>query len=608
MAGGKTQELRSENNADPATNDNPRYPEQRTRDIQAKSLNRVGDSQVIHVVKCDLAGKDLASEGRYSSNYRGVGGSRGIVCSKKQLEGIAIMNRRRFLFKSLQTAAVAAVLRSARELFAAQAWPVANSSFGLPASPKEAPLCWRTRADSFDSYVMNPANKVLRVRPDGTTYFASALEGTGDGGLTTFAPIALGKILRGDPVEQLLPSMSAYFNDQAGIYLDGTHADLCEYWYLMNVNALAFGITRARFLHDSLWTGRLRKSADRLIELAHQISYNFNDQGYRFNTKSPFTNKDIYRQPDTIGGYAYLMLFAHEIFGDAKYLEESRHALNLYQSFASNPWYEIPSAALATLAAARLSTQHPDINFKRVLGFALSTGGRPMQTGVWGGSEVNGLMAGFSTEPEGEAYSMESLMPLTYLLPALRYRPEYATEVARYLLNTAANMRLFYSDCVPRENQSRPDLTSAVPYERLTKTVDGHSPFASGDYDSDRSIYGGAYALTWGELVKPTEDKFILQMSLSRTDFLSAKTYPTWLYYNPYEETKQAALKLDEGAHDLYELKQRAFIQKRCSGSVSLSIPPKDSVVVVAIPAGAKGKMEKGVLLCDGVPVDYGRL
>jgi hypothetical protein len=230
-----------------------------------------------------------------------------------------------------------------------------------------------------------------------------------------------------------------------------------------------------------------------------------------------------------------------------------------------------------------------------------------MQTGEWGRFEVNGLMAGFSTEPEGEAYSMESLMPLPYLLPALRYHPGYATDVARYLLNTAANMRLFYSDCIPRENQSRPDLTSTVPYERLTRTVDGHSPYASGDYDSHRSIYGGAYALTWGELVKPAGDDYILQLNLAGTDFLCEKAYPTYLYYNPYEGSKQVTLQTGGATCDLYDLKRRIFFKKQQTGSVSLSIPPNDSLVVVVVPAGARKKREKGVLLCDGVPVDYGQ-
>lgn len=517
------------------------------------------------------------------------------------------MDRRRFLSHSINAGVAAASLRLIPRLFAASSGKVQQFTGTLPPRPKEIPLNWRAQADAFDAYVMNPANKVLRTRPDGTTYFASALEGTGDGGLTTFAPLTLGKILRGDPVDHLLPSMSAYFSDEFGLFLDGTHAQLCEYWYLMNVNALAWGVVKASLAHNAVWTARVRSSADRLITLAQQVHYNFNDQGYRFNTRAPFTNQDIYRQPDTIGGYAYLMLFAHEMFGDAKYLDEARHALNLYQSFASNPWYEIPSGALATLAAARLSIDDSSIDFSKVLSFALSTGGHPMQTGAWGGFEVNGLMAGFSTEPEGEAYSMESLMPLPYLLPALRYRPEYATDVAHYLLNIAANMRLFYADHIPRENQSRPDLTSAVPYERLTRTVDGHTPYASGDYDSHRSIYGGAYALTWGELVRPTEDSFILQMNLSRTDFLCAKAYPTYLYYNPYDQPKQISLPLGSGTYDLYDLKRGAFVKERQAGTTPLSIPSRDSRILVVVPAGAKRKQEKGVLLCDDVPVDFRR-
>jgi hypothetical protein len=478
---------------------------------------------------------------------------------------------------------------------------------GLPARPVEKPLNWKSRADSFDQYVMDSKNHVLQQRSDGTSYFASALEGTGDGGLTTFAPLVLGKILRGDPVDSMIPSMTAYFNEEAGIFLDGTHAELCEYWYLMNVNALASGIIRLKLAHDPIWTGRVRSSADRLIDLAHQVAYNFNDQGYRFNKKIPFTNKDIYRQPDTIGGYAYMMLFAYEIFGDAKYLEEAKKGLHLYQSFANNPWYEIPSGAMAVLAAARLSVHEPEVDMLKVFNFALETNGHPLNTGKWGDKEVNGLMAGFSTEPEGEAYSMESLVVLPYILPALRYCPEFATTVGRYALNTAANMRLFYSDCIPREDQSRPDLTSAVPYERLTKTLNGRSPYASGDYESHRSIYGGAYALWWGELVKPTDDDYILELDLSTSDFLAAKTFRSYLYYNPYRAQKTVTLTLGESKVDIYDLVKQRFTHENVTGSFPVKIPGNGSCVLVIVPSSAKRELIKGVLYGDDVPIDYRR-
>lgn len=515
------------------------------------------------------------------------------------------LGRRGFLYLSAATLAETSMAARIPSAFAPNVSRYVPISDHLPSRPTTKPLNWRTRANAFDQYVMDPKNKVLQIRPDGTSYFASALEGTGDGGMTTFAPLVLGKILRGDPVDSLLPSMAVYFSDEAGIFLDGVRATLCEYWYLMNVNALADGIIRSKLSHDPVWTGRVRRSADRLIKLAHQIAYNFNDQGYRFNTHVPFTNQDIYRQPDATGGYAYLMLFAYEMFGAPEYLHEAKKGLRLYQSFAHNPWYEIPSGAMACLAAARLSVYTSGIDLHKILGFVLDPNGHPLQTGEWGGKEVNGLMAGFRTEPEGEAYSMESLVTLPYLLPVLRYHPELGTNIGKYLLNTSANARLFYSDCIPRDNQSRPDLTSAVPYERLTKELNGHSPFASGDYGSDRSIYGGAYALWWGKLVKPTEDAYILQMNISGSDFLCDKAFTSYLYYNPWGEPKHVTLHLEDGSFDVYDLSRHKFISERVSRQISFDIPGNDSRILVVVPSGLRRSVERGSLFCNGVPVDY---
>ena len=188
------------------------------------------------------------------------------------------LDRRGFLHLSAGVATTALVSPWIPKTFALDQNPAAI--FPVPNRPRAKPLDWRARADAFDSYVMDPQNKILRLRPDGTTYFASALEGTGDGGLTTFAPLLLGKLLRGNQVDALLPSMGAYFSEQAGIFLDGNHAELCEYWYLMNVNALADG--RFNCLHyrqdpcgvlasAAVQTGSGARPPDQ---------YDFNDQGY----------------------------------------------------------------------------------------------------------------------------------------------------------------------------------------------------------------------------------------------------------------------------------------------------------------------------------------
>ncbi len=48
------------------------------------------------------------------------------------------------------------------------------------------------------------------------------------------------ELQRGTGLEELARSLKAYFSEPYGLFLDGPGATLCEYWYLMNVNALAF--------------------------------------------------------------------------------------------------------------------------------------------------------------------------------------------------------------------------------------------------------------------------------------------------------------------------------------------------------------------------------
>jgi hypothetical protein len=401
--------------------------------------------------------------------------------------------------------------------------------------------------------------------------------------------------------------LAAYFDESAGIFLDGVGTLKIEYWYMMNVNALAAAAIKSRWGQDAIWLKRLQRSADRLMAMARQVAYDYNEQGYDFATGSPWTSKDIYRQPDAVAAYAYLMLFAYERLSESKYLTEAKRALSHYQGFRENPWYEIPSGAMACLAAARLSAHYsdPEANLHQALNFALDPRIDCLRTGEWGGKEVNGLMGGWRTEPPGQAYSMESMVVLPYLLPVLRYDPRYATDIGKYALNMAANMRWFYTEYLPNDLQSKPGVAPAVPYERLSQEMNGHSPFAAGDYDGHRSIYGGAYSLWLGELIKPTEDDYILQLDIAKTDFLTNATHRSFLYYNPWPEERRVGVDLGNSKVDVYDTVEHRYIGKNVDGQMRLGIPGAGSRVVVMIPSGLRRGVEHGVLTAGGVPVDY---
>jgi len=450
---------------------------------------------------------------------------------------------------------------------------------GLPARPKEKPLDFRALANAFDEWVMDPVHALYTVAKDGRQVFPSVLEGEQDGGLTTYAPMALGKELRGEGLEGLSKSLKGYFSEPYGLFLDGAGATLCEYWYLMNVTAMAYGLIRLRFEKDAEWLARVERSATRLKDMTHQLKYDFNSQGYDFAKGAAFTNHDIYRQPDAVGGYSYVMLLAWKLTGKEVFLAEAKIATDRYLDFQKNPWYEVPSGAMAVLAAARLEAMGNPLNARKALGFVLDSKVGLMAAGRWGGREVNGLMAGFCTEPANQTYSMESMVTLPYLLPAVRFRPELGAEVARYALNVASNMRWFYPENLPRGNQSRPDLPPMFPYERLSREEKGHSPYATGDFAGHRSIYGGAYAMWLDKMIEPQGDPWLLRWDLGKTDFMEPNLPPAFLYYNPWPEEKRVKVATVSKESVIYDLMRKEQLQAH-GGTVEIKLGPFETRVI----------------------------
>jgi len=463
-----------------------------------------------------------------------------------------------------------------RPAFAETKGPPAWS--GFPDRPEERPLDFHALADAFNAYVMDPAHGVNLRAKDGRQVFPSALEGVEDGGLTTYGPVAMGKELRGEGLEGLAVSLAGYFSEPYGLFLDSNGATLCEYWYLMNVTALAYGLIQLRFAHDAAWLKRVEQSATRLQAMAKQIKYDFNDQGYDFAKGATFTNHDIYRQPDAVGGYSYVMLLAWKLTGKDLYLAEAKIGIDRYLSFAGNPWYEVPSGAMAVLAAARLEAMGYPTNARKALGFAFDAKAGLMATGRWGGHEVNGLLAGFRTEPPDQVYSMESMVALPYILPAVRFRPELAEEVARYALNVAANLRWFYPQYLPRENQSRPELPAMIPYERLSREEKGHTPYATGDFAGHRSIYGGAYVMWLDKTMQPLGDPWLLRWDLSKTNFLDRNLPQAFLYYNPWPEERRVTVEA-AGKQRVQDLTRRRPLEVH-AGKVELRLGAHEARVI----------------------------
>ena len=308
---------------------------------------------------------------------------------------------------------------------------------GLPGRPQAPPIAWGSLAEDFARFVLDPANQVRFTTPDGHTAFTAFLEdrayNTNRHELTAFGPTVSGLALLGKDVRPLAGSLRMFFDPAERIFLNSPGQPRVEWWYLCNINAMAAHLVLLALPNDAEFLQYWHAAARRLIELARRINYDFNHQGYDFRAEAPWTDRDIFRQPDTIAAYAYLMLLAYTRFEEAVFLSEAQTAMARYLAPPENPWYEIPSGAMGVACAAHLRALGVPVDLERAVQFALDPQAG-LVVGSWGAQEVNGLVRGWRySEPES-AYSMESLVLLPYLLPAVRRSPGLARVVGKYAL------------------------------------------------------------------------------------------------------------------------------------------------------------------------------
>ncbi len=461
----------------------------------------------------------------------------------------------------------------------------------MPELPRAVPPDWNRIGRRFKRYVLNPENRVTFANGKGNSHFAAFHDGNGEE-LITLGGVVLGGIFQGDDVSTYLRSLKDFYHPDHRMFFNrpkgAPKAERMEYWYLMFVNALAAGIIKRKGVEEPELATLLRSSMDGLIRLARRIRYDFNDQGFDFDRDVPFTDREEFRQPDSVGGYAYLMVFAYEMFGDDRYLTEARIAMDRYLAFPHNPWYEMPNTAMACHAAARLNRLGSRYDIGRAVSYAFDHVKGPLHVGTWGDKEVSGLMRGwFGNLDESErriAYSLETLVLLPYLLPALKEEPKLAGPVGKYALHAASNAQWFLADHMPEESQSTPHFAPDVPYENLIHRGEGPSPYASGDFFGHRSVYGGAMTIWWDAMMRRTEDPFILIWDLDATDFLGGDEVAGTrhlLLYNPYGEERTVRTALPYGGpYRVEDLGAGTRLFDRAEGSADVRVPARTGLVL----------------------------
>jgi hypothetical protein len=137
------------------------------------------------------------------------------------------------------------------------------------------------------------------------------------------------------------------------------------------------------------------------------------------------------------------------------------------------------------------------------------------------------------------------------------------------------------------------------------------SPYAMGDPiragwgSTDFGLYGSSHVGIFGGIVAQTNNPYILQLDLLKTDFYHDTAYPSYLYFNPHGSAAWVNIDVGPSPKDLYDTVSNSFLRTNATGLVNFSVPADSAVVLVLTPAGGTITMNGNKMSINGVVVDY---
>lgn len=408
-----------------------------------------------------------------------------------------------------------------------------------------------------------------------------------------------------------------YFNSDTGwnIVMNNTTSSVGskgggygrDWWYDVLPNALYYAVCDV-FPHVE-GTEEIQKSiAEQFVKADSVLNGNYDYSYFDYGQMKGGVNH-IPLQQDAAGGHAYVLLCAYRKFGDNRYLQHAKSAVEALLSQKESRFYEALLPLGAYTAAYLNATEGTSYDVKKLLDWVFDgckspTGrtGWGIIVGKWGDYDVSGLQ-GSITDGGGYAFLMNSIKPAWPFIPLVKYQPEYAQAIGKWMLNNASACRLFYPGYIDEQHQWAPELRNLtannIAYEGLRKADDygkeslkGVSPVAIGDgpkwidgnpTESMFSVYSSSPVGILGAIVDTTNVKGILKLDCNATDFYSQKPYPVYLYYNPFGEDKVVEYTSAQQA-DLFDIVAKEYVARNIVEKGSFTIPAKAARIVVELP------------------------
>jgi len=402
--------------------------------------------------------------------------------------------------------------------------------------------------------------------------------------------------------------LNAFFSYKEGIVLNNPNGSskTTSMWYLLYPAILYAQVSLLYEDQEEMRANMLAtiESWYGAYAVMNDLAQGFDYTGFDFTMMEPYQN-GIWSEPDSAVGMAVLFKFGYELTGERKYLEAIIHLMDYIETFFGGPLYELLMYYAPALTACLNTLYGTEYDLQRALnrvfsGSSIPRGGWGSLAGAWGDIETGGLF-GSTTDGGGYAFSMNTFAAAGAIAPTVRYDTRYAKGIGQFLLHLHGNARYFYASGTKPENQSAsylnmtiPDaILRAVPYEGIRKQSNGKSPWIGGDptvygwAQTDFSLYSGAHAGILGALFEKTNQEAILKMDLLITDTTAEAGYPTYLIYNPHEDTREIAYTVKTPAVDLYNAVTNSIITANITTETFVCLQPDEAMVIVEIPTGA---------------------
>lgn len=381
-----------------------------------------------------------------------------------------------------------------------------------------------------------------------------------------------------------------------------------DFWYLLIANQNFFRLSELNPEWRPEEVKEIQKSiADKMVEMIDVLKQRSKETGKGLFDIQCFDFENMkavepgWRQPDAATGTASILYYAYKIFNEDKYLTYAKECMDYLQDLESNPYYEnmlIDAVYLAAMMNAEVGTNY---DISKFWNWITTTSKSSVRN--WGSVNYSqdGIdVYGMTGEPNnGYSYFFNSIYPLTSILPAAKYDPSYARMAGKWAINIANASKYFLPSEWSAEHQTDGEFKgqleeSVLAYESLRKNDKGKNFYATGDAKQNATggwmagenttnfgLYGGFYTGFLGALVEETNVEGILKLDCNKTDYYQNKMYQTYLYYNPFMETKEVEIDLGNEYYDIYDSAAGMYLAKNVTGKQTFKMLADSARVIV---------------------------